>query len=374
MLWELLFWMSAVAVLYAYAGYPLLLVALRRMRSRPVLRRPVEPSVSLLVSAYNEAGVIEAKVRNSLALDYPASQLEIVVASDGSTDRTSEIARAVNGGSRARVIAYPTNRGKLAVLNETVPQLSGEIVALSDASSMLEPEALRRLVESFADPTVGAVSGVYRVIRQDAAAHGQQEDFYWRYETFLKIQEGELDSVLGAHGSLYAIRKALYPFPDPATINDDYVIPVRILQQGYRVAYEPRAVAVEEAQEMRGFSRRVRIMTGNFEQLREIAALLHPPRWMALFFFLSHKVARLLVPLAMALLIVANLLLLDRPLYRGMFGAQLVFYALVALGAAWQLRPKVLRLPYYFCMINAAAFVGAYHAVRGGRRVAWKHE
>ena len=222
------------------------------------------------MAAYNEARVIERKIRNALELDYPAERLEIVVASDGSSDGTAEVARRVaielEAGERVRVLDYPVNRGKLAVLNETIPQVRGDIVVFSDASSMLAPDAVRQLVANFADPEVGAASGIYRVRKQEESRLGVQEDFYWQYETFLKQQESRLGVVLGAHGSLYAIRKVLYPFPSTGLINDDYIVPLRILQQGHRVAYEMGAVAYEEASEMGGFSRRVRIMAGNFEQ------------------------------------------------------------------------------------------------------------
>jgi cellulose synthase/poly-beta-1,6-N-acetylglucosamine synthase-like glycosyltransferase len=373
----ILFWASAALAVYVYAGYPILLAVLRRVAKHPVAKRPIEPTVSLLVAAYNEADVIEAKIRNALELDYPADRLEIAIACDGPNDGTTAIAQRVAaqiGSGRVRVFAYPVNRGKLHALNDTIPQLTGDIVAFSDASSMLAPDAMRLLVANFADEDVGAASGVYRVLRGDEAALGKQEDFYWKYETYLKLAEADVGSILGCHGSLYAIRRALYPFPMPGTINDDYVIPMRILSRGYRVAYEPAAVAYEEAHEMGGFSRRVRIMTGNFEQLREMKALIRPLRPGPLFFFLSHKAGRLVVPIAMLAMLGANLFLLDRPFYRAVFALQLAFYALVLLGALVRLKPKVLRLPYYFCMINAAAFLGMYHALRGGRTLAWKRE
>ena len=372
-----IFWASAALAVYVYAGYPILLAVLRRVAKHPVAKRPIEPTVSLLVAAYNEADVIEAKIRNALELDYPADRLEIAIACDGPNDGTTAIAQRVAaqiGGGRVRVFAYPVNRGKLHALNDTIPQLTGDIVAFSDASSMLAPDAMRLLVANFADEDVGAASGVYRVLRGDEAALGKQEDFYWKYETYLKLAEADVGSILGCHGSLYAIRRALYPFPKPGTINDDYVIPMRILSRGYRVAYEPAAVAYEEAAEMGGFSRRVRIMTGNFEQLHEMKALIRPLRPGPLFFFLSHKAGRLVVPIAMLAMLGANLFLLDRPFYRALFALQLAFYALVLLGALVRLKPKVLRLPYYFCMINAAAFLGMYHALRGGRTLAWKRE
>ena len=371
------FWTSLFLAFYVYAGYPLVLAVLRKIAKRPVAKRPVEPSVSLLVAAYNEADVIEAKIRNALALDYPAEQLEIAIACDGPTDATTAIAQRVAseiGQGRVRELAYPKNRGKLFALNDTIPELNGDIVAFSDASSMLAPDAMRTLVANFADEHVGAARGVYKVLRGDEASLGKQEDFYWKYETYLKLAEADVGSILGCHGSLYAIRRALYPFPKPGTINDDYVIPMRILAQGYRVAYEPGAVAYEEAHEMGGFSRRVRIMTGNVEQLREMKALMRPLRPGPLFFFLSHKAGRLVVPIAMLVMLVANAFLLDSPFYRIVFALQLAFYALVLLGAVIALRPKILRLPYYFCMINAAAFLGMYHALRGGRTLAWKRE
>ena len=370
---DVVFWIAIGLVVYTYAGYPLVLVALRSVIRRPVGRRPIEPFVSVLVPAYNESHVIAEKIRNVMAIDYPADRYELVVACDGPTDGTAEIVRSMADGRRVRAFIFQQNRGKLHVLNEVVPQLQGEIVAFSDASSMLEPGALRALVASFADPKVGAVSGIYRVQKKDAAHLGRQEDFYWMYETFLKKQEAALGSILGCHGSLYAIRRKLYPNPRPDTINDDYVIPLRIVQKGYRVAYEPAAVAHEEAHEMGGFGRRVRIMAGNIEQLREIVPLVWPPRPLMIFFFLSHKVARLLVPAALILAAITNGMLLASPTYRFIGALQLVFYALVGLGAAWQLRPKALRLPYYFCMINAAVLVGAYHVVRGRQSLRWKH-
>ena len=369
---EILFWSAAAIAAYVYAGFFAIVTAWARLFPRPARKAAIEPRVSLLVAAYNEAGVIEAKIHNALALDYPAERLEIVIASDGSTDETAEAARRLADGHRVRVLDYPHNRGKLAVLNDSIPQLRGEIVAFSDATSMLAPDALRLLVRSFADPQVGAAGALYQVRQAHQAHIGEQEDFYWKYETFLKLQEASLGSILGAHGSLYAVRKELYPYPAPGTINDDYVIPLRILHRGYRVAYEPAAVAYEEAREMEGFSRRVRIWTGNFKQLREIGALLWPLRLRELFFFLSHKAGRVLVPFCMVVMAVTNLLLLSQPFYAVLAVAQGAFYVLALLGAVWRLRPKILRLPYYFTMINAAAFFGMYHAAIARRQLNWK--
>ena len=368
------FWFSVGVCLYVYVGYPLLLILLRLLFQQPVPKRPIEPFVSLLIPAYNEADVIASKIQNVLALDYPPDRLEIVIASDGSSDRTAEIANKAADGTRILVEAYPTNRGKLEVLNETVPKLHGTVIAFSDASSMLAPDSIRHLVANFADPMVGAVSGVYKVLKKEESKLGAQEGLYWQYETFLKLQEAALGVVLGAHGSLYAIRKELYPFPSLGTINDDFVIPIRILQRGYRVAYEPKALAFEEAHEMTGFSRRARIMTGNIEQLREIKGFLWPPRILTLFVFVSHKVGRLVVPICLLTLGISNLFLLRVPFYFWLGLSQATFYLLAILGAIWQLKPRALRLPFYFCSINIAAFYGLYYALRGPQRVAWKKD
>jgi cellulose synthase/poly-beta-1,6-N-acetylglucosamine synthase-like glycosyltransferase len=368
---RLLFWISAGFAVYVYAGYPLLLWALQALFRGARSPQPAEPSVSLLVAAYNEAAVIADKIRNALALDYPPGKLEIVVASDGSKDATVEIVQSFvknQAGGRIRLLNYEENRGKMAVLNDAIPQLSGEIVAFSDASSMLAADSLRTLVCCFNDPRVGAASGVYRLLKKDQAQLGSQEDLYWKYETFLKVQEAKLGTFTGAHGSLYAIRRELYPFPPLATINDDFTIPMRILERGHRVAYEPAAVAYEEAHEMEGFSRRVRITAGNIEQLREIKSLLWPPRPFVLFCLLSHKTGRLVVPVFMLTALAANIILREQFPYNWLLLGQGLFYGLAALGAIVSL-PKVLRLPYYFCMINSALFAWVYQALRHGRAI-----
>jgi cellulose synthase/poly-beta-1,6-N-acetylglucosamine synthase-like glycosyltransferase len=369
---RLLFWISAGFTVYVYIGYPVLLWGLQSLLRPSPGKQPVEPSVSLLVAAYNEAAVIADKIRNSLALDYPAGKLEIVVASDGSKDATAEIVRSFSESKstgRVRLLNFEENRGKMAVLNDAVRELRRDIVAFSDASSMLAPDSVRTLVQSFNDPRVGAASGVYRLLKKDQAHLGSQEDLYWKYETFLKVQEAKLGAFTGAHGSLYAIRRALYPFPSAGTINDDFTIPMRILERGHRVAYEPAAVAYEEAHEMEGFSRRVRITAGNIEQLREIKGLLWPPRPFVLFCLLSHKTGRLLVPVFMLMALAANVALRGQFPYNWLLLGQALFYGLALLGAMAGLKPKVLRLPYYFCMINSALFAWVYQALRHGRAI-----
>ena len=369
---EFLFWLSAAVPLYAYLGYPLFLLLLGSIYKRPAQRAKFEPSVTLLIPAYNEAEHIAAKIRDSQRLDYPAEKLEILVVCDGSRDATPEIAGQMADGERVRVLSFPENRGKIPVLNDGVRESRGEVVVFSDATALLYPDSVRELLMNFADPLVGAVSGRYTVIRADEVGIGKSEDFYWKYETFLKTLESQLHSMLGAHGHLHAIRRDLYPYPPSGTINDDYVIPVSVLAKGYRAVYEPGAVVYEEAREMSGFGRRVRIMAGNLQQLREIRGLLRPLRPLPVFFFLSHKLSRLVVPFAMVAALLANAMLLNLPLYRGLFLLQMFFYLLAFTGASLRLRPKLLMLPWYFCMINAAVFFGIYHALTSRRAMAWK--
>lgn len=365
------FWGSVGFVLYLYFGFPLLLAVGSKLFARPVQKKPIEPFVSLLIPAFNEEDVIEEKLEACQKLDYPSDRIEVVVASDGSSDHTVELVRPHADGERVKLLAFERNRGKLAVLNEVVPQLRGEIVVFSDAASMPNPNAVRDLVSNFGDPKVGAVSGVYKIENRDSHDLGQQAGFYWRYETWIKQKEAEIGSILGAHGALYAIRRDLYPQLEPTVINDDFVIPMRIRRAGWRVAYEPTAVAVEEAQEMGGFGRRVRIHTGNVEQLGEVLGFLWPPdRWLTLFFLVSHKAGRVLGPAAMLAALAVNLFLLDQPLYQLMLAGQAAFYGLAGLGALGWLPIKALRLPYYFTMINFAALVGLWHFVTGRR--AWR--
>ena len=369
---ELIFWLAVSVPLYAYAVYPLILLVLRLVIHREVLKEPILPSLSLLIPAYNEADVIERKIKDSLDLDYPAEQLEIVIASDGSSDETVAVAQRLADGRRVRVLAFAENRGKMSTMNASVPELRGEIIVFSDAAAMLHAGSLRRLIENFADPAVGAASGRYGVVRPGEVNIGASEDLYWKYETFLKVQESQLASTLGGHGHLHAIRKALYPYPAAGTINDDYVIPVSVLAKGYRAVYEPSAIVYEEAREMTGFGRRIRIMAGNVQQCREIKNLISPLRPLPLFFFFSHKILRLLVPFAMLAAVVANAFLVGSPLFFTVFCGQAAFYLLAGSGALWRLRPKILMLPFYFSMINAAAFFGFYHALTERRNMAWK--
>ena len=386
------FWTLIGLVALAYVGYPALLAVLVSVLRRRPQAADATPSLTLLIPAFNEEHSLGAKLDSCLSLDYPRDSLQIVVLSDGSTDGTNAIA-ATYAERGIELMAFPQNRGKLAVLRDGVAAARGEIVAFSDAACRLMPDSLRRLVRPFADPAVGCVSGVYRVLRPEAAQLGGEEGLYWKYETFIKRCESDLGSILGAHGSLYAIRRDLCPDLARIRVNDDYEIPVQIVAGGHRAVYAPDAVACEEATEMGGFARRVRIAVGNFRQLRLLGLLLWPPRPWLVLGFIAHKFLRLLGPGLLVAALVLNFLL-PGPFYRAVLVAQLAFYGLALAGwlggecygwlaQPWprldeptvalplRLRVPLLKLPFYFCMINAAYVAGLLHLVSGRGRPRW---
>ena len=371
----LLFWISLVALLYIYFGYPLLIAVLARCFGHEPQRAPITPSVSLLIPAFNEEGYIEGKIRNSLALDYPREQLEIVVASDGSTDRTNAIVQA-HAAQGIRLLAMEANLGKSAMLTRVVPQLRGEIIVFSDTSSELEPQALRRVVQRFHDPRVGCVSGVYRLQEAGKDLRGEGEGLYWRYEMFIKRQEGRLHSILGAHGAFYAIRKTLFSPLETTAINDDYLVPMRIVAQGYRSVQEPLAVSWErETASMEGeFARRRRIAAGNCQQIVMLRHLLHPKHgWVALSFF-SHKLLRTLAPLFMVALMIATPGL-SQPGQAIMWALQGLLYGGALLGYVIQRsgrRVPLLTFPFYFCLGNLAMLAGIIKYLTSGGRPTWE--
>ncbi len=366
-------WISLVSLLYIYLGYPVLAWMLAGAFGREPKRGHILPTVSLFIPALNEEAHIEAKLQNSLRLDYPKDRLEILVASDGSTDRTNAIVASYRQRG-VRLYAMRDHIGKSAMLSRIVPLLRGEIVVFSDASSALEPDALRLLVRSFSDARVGCVCGLYRV-QETGDVRGHGEGLYWRYETWLKRQESRLHSILGAHGAFYAIRKAFFQRLDTALINDDYLIPMRIVAQGHRAVYDPAAVAWERDVASVGgeFARRRRIAVGNCQQIFELRRLLNPLRgWVALSFF-SHKVLRTIAPLLMLTLFVSSCWL-PAPWAIAMIAAQAAFYASALVGYLCQrggVKIQWLSAPLYFCLGNLAMFAGLLSFCFGAKRPAW---
>ncbi len=368
-----LFWLFVFAFLYPLVLYPGIVWLLSRLFPEPVRKSRPDPLpfVSLVIPAHNEEKVVAAKIENSLSLDYPADRYEVLLASDGSTDRTAAIARETRHPA-FRLLDFPVRRGKLAVLTDAVGEARGELVVLTDTSAILAPDALLSAVENFSDPGVGCVAGRYRIAREmtpELDARGESERGYFEFEIFQRICESRFHSTLGAHGAFYMIRRSLFPRVPEGTINDDFVIPMLILAQGFRTVYEEKAVAYEIhlATVKSEFRRRVRISQGNFQQIFLLlpALGLRDPR--ALFVFFSHKVVRAFQPITLLGILAASALLPAWP-YRIFFLLQVLFYLLGLLALATSLGGRLLALPLYFLTGNAAIVLGLVRQIRQGRR------
>jgi cellulose synthase/poly-beta-1,6-N-acetylglucosamine synthase-like glycosyltransferase len=374
---EIIFWLSAAALSYTYAGYPLLLLIMSRLRPREVRRGAFERSVSVIVTAYNEERDLAAKLENTLALDYPRELLEIIVASDCSTDRTDEIAHAF-ADRGVRLARQPQRLGKTAAQNMAVAEARGEIILFSDATSLYERDVLRVMMPSFADPTVGCVAG--RLIYVDPAESrvGRGARSYWSYETFLKRHESRVCSLIGASGCLYAVRRSAYVALYPEACSD-FIIATKMVEQNLRSVYEPAAVCTEETNRQidKELKMRVRVIAQTFTDLWRHRAMMNPLR--SGFYavqLLSHKVMRYAVPFFLiAILATSGILARYSMLYRIVFVSQLGCY-LGALGA-WMLEragvhSRMLALPQYFVLFNLAALIACYQFLRGERYAHWE--
>jgi cellulose synthase/poly-beta-1,6-N-acetylglucosamine synthase-like glycosyltransferase len=373
---EIIFWGVILFLGYTHAGYPLLLWVWSALQTRRPHSAQIEPTVSIIVVAYNEAGCIEQRLENLLALDYPHDRLEIILASDGSTDDT--ISRA-QPHRRAGVmfVAYSRRRGKAAVLNDLIPQAHGDIVVLADARQRFDRQALRALVAPFADSQVGAVSGELILTNDtDGSAVGEGVGFYWKYEKFIRRNESRIDSSIGTTGAIYAIRRTLFE-PIPAdTLLDDVLIPMQIVRRGYRVLFEGGAYAYDRVATSAGgeFARKIRTLAGNFQLFARSRWLLNPFTNRLWLQTISHKGCRLLSPLALVIAFGINLFLLDDPLYQGTLTAQLTFYAAGVSGFLLRNSKKKVRffnVPYAFCLLNLAVVVGFLRFAGGHQQVTW---
>lgn len=373
---ELVFWVSIAVLAYTYVGYPMLMAVLGRVRPRPVRRQAIRPTVSLLIVAHNEARWIEPKLRNSLGLEYPEDRREIVVALDGSTDGTTEIARG-HEAEGVTVIGFETQRGKPSVLNDVIPKLRGEIVVLSDARQLYDRAALVALVENFTDPCVGAVSGELILTNEAGAAVGEGVGLYWRYEKLIRRQESHRGSTVGATGAIYAIRRDLFePIPSD-TLLDDVIIPMRIARRGYRVVFEAGAKAFDQAAATarQEFARKVRTISGNFQMFVRERWLLNPFKNRLWFQTVSHKAVRLLAPGFLLCAFGANVALLDGVLYLMSFAGQVLFYAAAILGYLRRNRRspggRWLSGPYVFCLLNFITVMSFYTFITKRQAVTW---
>jgi len=374
---QVVFWAALLVIAYVYLGYPLLITLLARWRNRPVAKADITPTVTMLVAAYNEEGCIADKIDNALSLDYPAEKLDLLIVADGSTDRTPAIVEA-HAARGVRLLHQAERQGKPAAIIRGFPHARGEVVVFSDANCRFRPDALRKLVRSLADPEVGGVGGVKKVLAAGQTPAGRGEGLYWRYEAHLKACESAVGSVMGVPGEIWAVRREAYLPPEPDSIIEDFVASLRLVERGWRLVHEPEAVACEEASpSLRAeWGRRTRMSAGGWQAFSQLPGMLSRRRKMVTFQYLSHRMARWMVtPSLFALLFLSNLGLLSRPLYAGLWGAQLAFYALAGVG--WLLailgRPSRLLLPpFYVCLLNAAALAGGWRHLTGRQSVVWR--
>ena len=376
----LLFWSAFLGVLYTYAGYPLLLAARARLRPRPVLHGSVQPSVSLIMAARNEAANLPRRLRNLQQLNYPAHLLEILIASDGSTDETNALLEqiAADGTPLVTPILLPKAGGKALALNAAVAQARGEVLVFLDLRQQIDPNSIAVLVESLADPTVGAVSGELLLLDDSGEPAGDALGLYWRIEKLLRNLESLTGSVVGVTGAIYAIRRSLYTPLPAGLILDDVLVPMQVARTGHRVLFEPRAIARDRIFSERGreFSRKVRTLTGNYQLLRLAPWLLLPrslsPTGNPLFLrFISHKLLRLLVPVFLCLMLLASAFA-EGWFFHLAFALQLGFYLLALLGSllprSQNARP--IAVAHTFVLLNCAAAVALYNFLTG-RDAVW---
>jgi cellulose synthase/poly-beta-1,6-N-acetylglucosamine synthase-like glycosyltransferase len=372
---RLLFWGSAALVVYTYALFPAIVFVRGRLKPQPYRRAPITPRVSLIIAAYNEEQSIGAKLDNVLKLDYPREQLEVLVASDGSDDRTNEIVASYENDI---IRLLPLERqGKAGALNAAVAQASGDILVFSDANSMYHPLAIRELVAPFADELVGGVAGNQVYVSASQSEQGEQQ--YWNFDRKLKQSQSSAGNAISATGAIYAIRRALFQGV-PAGVTDDFATSTSVIAQGYRLVFAPDAIAYEPPAESsaREFGRKTRVITRGLRAVILRRELLNPMRYgFYAFQLFSHKVLRRLMVFPLMLIaLVSPLLWRTHWLYRLATLLQGAFYGLAALGWYFQGKPlgrkKLLNLPFFFCMVNTASLCAVLNILRGKRIDFWQ--
>lgn len=363
---------------YAYAGYPILLLLMNLVRRRPIRRGPVEPSFSIIIPAHNEAQILARKLDSILNQDYPPARIDVLVASDGSTDDSAAIVAGYNDHG-IRFLDYPRG-GKAATLNRAVTEAHNDILVFTDANAILAPGTLRAIASNFADPEVGGVSANERREPDTTTSPaGLGERLYWEYDKWVKLAESRIGSIVSASGSLYAIRRNLFvPIVDPSA-TDDFAISTQVVRAGYRLVFEPDAVTWEPpvARDDIEYNRKVRIVTRGLRSVWGVRELLLP--WRGGFYSVqlwSHKVVRRLVGIFAVGIFVSNLSLVRRPFWRLVMGIQLALYGMAVAGWRGAGRPWARKpwfyVPYYFCLSNVAATLGVIQFLRQRRVTIWE--
>lgn len=369
---EVGFWTAVVFVGYVYVGYPLTLCVLPRRRIGDANVGTL-PRVTVLIAAHNEATEIVATVRNKLEQNYPPELLDVIVVSDGSTDGTAEMVEAL-GLPRVTVLRQEPRQGKTMALNRGVETASGELLVFSDANSLYGPDAVRRLTRPFEDGAVGYVTGqlVYRVRTKTAVGRGS--GMYIRYENWIRRLETQVGSIVGVNGGIDAVRRSLYR-PMRADQLPDLILPLRVVEQGYRVVYRDDAVSYEEALGQHGdeYKMRVRVSLRALHGIWEMRYLLAPRYKLFAFQLLVHKLLRYLVVVPLGVALLCSAFLASRPPYGALLGLQASFYTIALIGWVFggRVRLGLVFVPFYFCLINLAAAVALVRFFRGERQVVW---
>lgn len=386
---KITFWILFFVVFYSYAGYGMLLFSIIKLRrifgfAKKKMDNPdFEPEVTLFIAAYNEKDFVAAKIKNSRELDYPKEKLRIVWVTDGSDDGTPEELKKYDG---VEVHHLPQRSGKIGAMNRGMKFVDTPIVVFCDANTMLGNESIRRMVRLFRDPKVGCVSGEKRIFSKEKdSAAGAGEGLYWKYESALKKWDAELYSVVGAAGELFAIRTELYQEVERDTLLDDFIISLRVAQNGYTIQYDPDAYAIETASAnvKEELKRKIRISAGGIQSIVRLRSLLNIFKYGTLSFqYISHRVLRwTLAPLSLLLMLPIGLALaidcgiLQPEFYSILFWLQILFYLSALLG--WYLenrsiRIKILFIPYYFFIMNLSVFLGLKRYLKGSQTVNWE--
>lgn len=379
---EILFWVLILLVVYTYIGYGFVISILAKIKQifkpEPPLNPEFEPSVTMIVAAYNEEDWIEEKAKNMLELNYPKEKMQIIFVTDGSSDNTP---KKLEQFSEFTVLHKPERAGKIAAMERAVTFAENAILIFSDANALLNKDAVKNIVRHYNNPEIGAVAGEKRIIVADQdSASGSGEGAYWKYESYLKKKDFQFYSVVGAAGELFSVRRDLYEPVEPDAILDDFMISLRINQKGFRVAYEPDAYASElpSASVEAEWTRKTRIAAGGIQSILRLLPLLNPFKYGKLTFqYVSHRVLRwTLVPLALVLIIIFNILLIDyKPLYNIMMVLQIIVLLTALAGYFLENKKigfKLLFIPYYVLMMNLAVFVGIKRFFSGKQTVLWK--
>jgi len=371
---QTIFWISGGFVAYVYAGYPLLITGLSRLRRIPPRSTQADsqlPQVTVLMAVHNEAQRLPAKIANLHALDYPPDKLAILLVSDGSTDGSIDSVQAL---PRVRAVGYPDRAGKARALNFAMPHVTSEFVVFCDVRQQLEGSSVRRLMENFRDSAVGAVSGEL-IHRPAGSATGRSIGLYWRYEKLIRKAESRFDSTVGASGALYAIRtRDFTPLPTD-TLLDDFEIPMQITRRGKRTVLESGARVIDTLHEQLADERKrkIRTLVGNFQSFWHHPWLFSPLHNRLWFQFISHKVFRLIVPYALLSLLLASAV---SPciLYKSALALQLLFYALAGLGYASDSAGanRLVSFARTFVDMNSAAVIALLRFLSGRVNARWE--